>query len=550
MTSTHEVFNQPPALTGYDVAADPALLDALRREGAGWAEESVRELGVLAGSVQAQEWGRQANEHPPVLRTHDRFGHRIDEVEFHPAWHSLMTVAVGHGLHATPWRDPRPGAHVARAAGFYVWGATDAGHGCPVSMTYAIVPALRHAPSLASRFEPLLAAREYDFGLRAPGTKRGLLAGMSMTEKQGGSDVRANTTRAVPAGDGLFSLTGHKWFTSAPMGDLFLVLAQAPGGLSCFLRPRVLPDGSRNGMRLERLKDKLGNRSNASAEVEYDEAIAWLVGEEGRGVRTIIEMVNMTRLDCVLGTATGMRTGVTLAAHHAAYRTAFGRTLADQPLMANVLADLAIESEATTMAAFRLAGATDRAARGDEQEAAFRRLALAATKYWVCKRAPAHAAEALECLGGNGYVEDSGMPRLYREAPLASIWEGSGNVAALDVVRVLARSPSSVSALLDELILAAGADQRLDDAITRLRKELADPAEHHARRLAEAIALCLQGSLLVRHAPPAVADAFCASRLGGDWGNAYGTLPPSLDFASIIERVTPKVSPTQSRRTG
>ena len=311
MPSTHEVLNQPPPLTRYDVAADPAMLGALRREGAGWAEDEVRELGVLAGSAQAQEWGRQANENPPVLRTHDRFGHRVDEVEFHPAWHSLITVAVGHGLHAPPWRDRRPGAHVARAAGFYVWGVVDAGHCCPISMTYAIVPALRHAPELAGRFEPLLATREYDFGLRPPGSKRGLLAGMSMTEKQGGSDVRPNTTRAVPAGDGSYLLTGHKWFTSAPMGDLFLVLAQAPGGLSCFLLPRVRPDGSRNGMRLQRLKDKLGNRSNASAEVEYDEAAAWLVGEEGRGVRTIIEMVNVTRLDCVLGTATGMRTGIT-----------------------------------------------------------------------------------------------------------------------------------------------------------------------------------------------------------------------------------------------
>ena len=553
MTSTHEVFNQPPALAGYDVAADPAMLDALRREGAGWAEESVRELGVLAGSVQAQEWGRQANEHPPVLRTHDRFGHRIDEVEFHPAWHSLMTVAVGHGLHATPWRDPRSGAHVARAAGFYVWGATDAGHGCPVSMTYAIVPALRYAPALASRFEPLLAAREYDFGLRPPGTKRGLLAGMSMTEKQGGSDVRANTTRAVPAGDGTFLLTGHKWFTSAPMGDLFLVLAQAPGGLSCFLLPRVLPDGSRNGMRLQRLKDKLGNRSNASAEVEYDEAIAWLVGEEGRGVRTIIEMVNMTRLDCVLGTATGMRTGVTLAAHHAAHRTAFGRKLADQPLMASVLADLAIESEATTMAALRLAGATDRAAGGNEQEAAFRRLALAATKYWVCKRAPAHAAEALECLGGNGYVEESGMPRLYREAPLASIWEGSGNVAALDALRALTRQPETAEAFFAELDQAAGADHRLDQAIARLRKEISDPAEERARYLAGAMALALQGTLLVRHGHPAVADAFVASRLdsgsfSGSFsapfsgpGGAYGTLPSGTDTAAIVSRATPQI---------
>ena len=550
MPPTHEVFNQPPALTGYDVADDPAMLSALRREGAGWAEDAVRELGRLAGSAQAQEHGRQANENPPKLRTHDRFGHRVDEVEFHPAWHELMTVAVRHGLHAAPWRDTRPGAHVARAAGFYVWSAAEAGHGCPVSMTYAIVPALRYAPALAERFEPLLAAREYDFGLRPPETKRGLLAGMSMTEKQGGSDVRANTSRAVPRWDGRstrYLLTGHKWFTSAPMGDLFMVLAQAPGGLSCFLLPRVRPDGTVNGMRLQRLKDKLGNRSNASAEVEYDEAEAWLIGEEGRGVRTIVEMVNMTRLDCVLGTATGMRAGVTMAAHHAAHRTAFGKKLAEQPLMTSVLADLAIESEATTMAAFRLAGATDRAVRGDEQEAAFRRLALAATKYWVCKRAPAHAAEALECLGGNGYVEESGMPRLYREAPLASIWEGSGNVAALDALRALTRQPESAEAFFAELDQAAGADSRLDHAVVRLRKELGDPAEARARHLAEAMALALQGALLVRYGDPAVADAFVASRLADDgggflaWGRAFGTLPAGTDTAAIVRRATPAV---------
>jgi putative acyl-CoA dehydrogenase len=550
MPPTHEVLNQPPALTGYDVADDPVMLDALRREGAGWAEDTVRELGRLAGSAHARELGRLANENPPKLRTHDRFGNRVDEVEFHPAWHELMTVAVRHALHAAPWRDARPGAHVARAAGFYVWSAAEAGHGCPVSMTYAIVPALRHAPDLADRFEPRLAAPEYDFGLRPPETKRGLLAGMSMTEKQGGSDVRANTTRAVPVtggGAGEYVLTGHKWFTSAPMGDLFMVLAQAPGGLSCFLLPRVRPDGTLNGMRLQRLKDKLGNRSNASAEVEYDEATAWLVGEEGRGVRTIIEMVNVTRLDCVLGTATGMRAGVTLAAHHAAHRMAFGQKLAEQPLMAAVLADLAIESEATTLAAFRLAGATDRAARGDGQEAAFRRLALAATKYWVCKRAPAHAAEALECLGGNGYVEESGMPRLYREAPLASIWEGSGNVAALDTLRALARQPESAEAFFAELDQAAGADDRLDQAVARLRKEASDPSEARARQLAGAMALALQGALLVRHGDPAVADAFVASRLVDDgsfpgWGAAFGMLPSGVDTAAIVGRATPRLT--------
>jgi putative acyl-CoA dehydrogenase len=553
MPPTHDVFNQSPALVGYDVADDPAMLSALRREGGGWAEEAVRELGRRAGSARVQDLGREANENPPVLHTHDRFGNRVDEVEFHPAWHELMTVAVRHGLHAAPWRDSRLGAHVARAAGFYVWGAAEAGHTCPVSMTYAVIPALRHAPGLAGRFEPLLAAPEYDFGLRPPGTKRGLLAGMSMTAKQGGSDVRANSTRAVPVrGDGRaagdeYRLTGHKWFTSAPMGDLFMVLAQAPGGLSCFLLPRVQPDGTRNGMRLQRLKDKLGNRSNASAEVEYDEALAWLVGQEGQGVRTIIEMVNMTRLDCVLGTATGMRTGLTLAAHHAAHRSAFGRKLADQPLMTAVLADLAIESEAATMAAFRLAGATDRAARGDAQESAFRRLALAATKYWVCKRAPAHAAEALECLGGNGYVEESGMPRLYREAPLASIWEGSGNVAALDALRAVTRQPETAEAFFTEVGLAAGADRRLDQAAARLRKELADPSEARARHLAEAIAVVLQGALLVRYGDPAVADAFAASRLGDEsasfpgWGRAFGTLPSGVDAEAIVSRATPAV---------
>jgi putative acyl-CoA dehydrogenase len=418
-------------------------------------------------------------------------------------------------------------------------------------MTYAIVPALRNAPGLAARFEPLLTSAAYDPGLRPPEGKRGLIAGMSMTEKQGGSDVRANTTRAVPvpgAGDGggdagarSYLLTGHKWFTSAPMSDVFLVLAQAPGGLSCFLLPRVLPDGTRNGMRLQRLKDKLGNRSNASAEVEYDQALAWLVGEEGRGVRTIIEMVNLTRLDCVIGAATGMRAGAVQAAHHAAHRSAFGARLADQPLMANVLADLAVESEAATLVTFRLAGATDRAAAGDEQEAAFRRLALAATKYWVCKRAPAHAAEALECLGGNGYVEESGMPRLYREAPLQSIWEGSGNVTALDALRALAREPESADAFFAEVDQAAGADPRLDAAVARLRAELSDPAQARARRLAEHLAVVLQGALLVRYGDPAVADAFAVSRLGGDWGGALGTLPPGVDTATIIKRITPAV---------
>ncbi|WP_030022458.1 acyl-CoA dehydrogenase family protein [Streptomyces monomycini] len=544
MTVTHEVVNQAPPLTGFSTADDPALLEALHRAGAGWGAPEVRELGALAGTEAVQEQSRAAEEQPPRLRTHDRFGHRIDEVEFHPAWHQLMTVAVEHGLHAAPWAEARPGAHLVRAAKFYVWSQAEPGHGCPVSMTYAAVPALRSAPALAEQYEPLLAARTYDYGLRPPLTKAGLIAGMSMTEKQGGSDVRANTTRAVPADDGTYRVTGHKWFTSAPMSDVFLALAQTAEGLSCFLLPRVLPDGTRNGMRLMRLKDKLGNRSNASSEIEYDEAVAWPVGEPGRGVRTIVEMVNMTRLDCVIGTAAGMRAGLRQALHHTAHRHAFGRALSEQPLMRAVLADLAIESEAATTLAMRLATAVDRAQGGDAQEAALRRLGLAVGKYWVCKRGSAHAAEALECLGGNGYVEESGMPRLYREAPLLSIWEGSGNVAALDVLRALGKEPAALDAYFAEVDAAAGADRRLDAAVAGIRKMLGtldDPerAQRAARTLAERMALAFQGALLVRHSHPAVADAFCASRLDGEWGNAFGTLPASADLTAILDRARP-----------
>ncbi|MCX5045604.1 acyl-CoA dehydrogenase family protein [Aldersonia sp. NBC_00410] len=547
---THEVFNQVPDLFPTDLSANPALLEGLRREGAAWAEDEVRALGVRAGSVQAQNWGRLANEYPPVLHTHDRYGNRIDEVEFHPHWHDLMQVAVESGLHGTPWREDRAGAHVARAAKFFTWGQSDAGHMCPISMTYAIVPALRHNPELAARYEPLLASRTYDFGLREPSTKAGLIAGMSMTEKQGGSDVRANTTTATPNADGSYRIVGHKWFTSAPMSDMFLTLAQTSGGersdggigtagVTCFLLPRVLPDGSRNPIRIQRLKDKLGNKSNASSEIEYENAIGWRVGDEGSGVKTIVEMVNMTRLDCVIGSATGMRVGTVLAAHHARHRSAFGKRLVDQPAMRNVLADLAVESDAATTVMMRLAGATDRAAAGDEQEAALRRIALAVTKYWVCKRAPSHAAEALECLGGNGYAEESGMPRLFRESPLMSIWEGSGNVAALDALRAMGRQPDTVEAFFAEVQLAAGADSRLDDAIARLGKELSDfdDIEYRARRVVELMALVLQGAQLVRHGHAAVADAFCASRLGGDWGIAFGTLPTNVDVPGILGRV-------------
>lgn len=428
---------------------------------------------------------------------------------------------------------------MARAAKFYVWGQADAGHMCPISMTYAAVPALRHNAQLADLYEPLLASTHYDFGLRTPTEKRGLIAGMSMTEKQGGSDVRANTTTATPSADGTYTIVGHKWFTSAPMSDMFLTLAQSPGGLSCFLLPRVLPDGTRNRIALQRLKDKLGNKSNASSEVEYRGATGWLVGEEGRGVRTIIEMVNMTRLDCVIGSAAGIRNATVRAVHHARHRSAFGAQLVDQPLMRNVLSDLIVESEAATTVMIRLAGATDRSARGDSQETELRRIALAVTKYWVCKRAPSHAAEALECLGGNGYVEDSSMPRLFRESPLMSIWEGSGNVAALDSLRALAKQPDVVEAYFTEVGLAAGADSRFDDAMSRLGKELADRSdiEYRARRVVELMALVFQGSLLIRHGDAAVADAFCASRLGEDWGAAFGTLPTGLDTAAILARI-------------
>lgn len=545
-TPTHEMHNQVPPLAPFDAAGYPALLAGLHREGAGWAEADLRAIGRRAGGAQAQEWGRLANEYPPVLHTHDRFGHRIDEVEFHPHWHSLMDVAVRSGLHAAPWVSGRVGAHVARAAKFHVWGMADAGHMCPISMTYAVIPALRHNPELAARYEPLLAATTYDYGLREPSTKAGLIAGMSMTEKQGGSDVRANTTTATPQPDGWYCIVGHKWFTSAPMSDLFLTLARTPNsaGPTCFLLPRVLPDGSRNPIRLQRLKNKLGNKSNASAEIEYEGALGRRVGDEGAGVRTIVEMVNMTRLDCVIGSATGMRYGVVQAVHHARHRRAFGAEVIDLPAMQNVLADLVIESEAATAVMLRLAGATDRAAAGDAAEAELRRIALAVSKYWVCKRAPMHAAEALECLGGNGYVEDSGMPRLFRESPLMSIWEGSGNVAALDALRAMARQPGTVTAFFAEVGRAGGADPRLDDAIARLGKELADldDAQYRARRVVELMALVFQGSQLVQHGPAAVADAFCATRLAGDHGLAFGTLPTGVAVDAILRERVPETS--------
>ncbi len=552
---THEVRNQVPPLTGHDVAADQALLAAVEAQATGTdGLPELHELGRLAGSAETAELARLANVNSPILRTHDRYGHRIDEVEFHPAWHQLMTAAVSHGLHATPWASGKPGAHVDRAAKFYVWTQAEAGHGCPISMTYSVVPALRHAPELAARFEPLLASPAYDPGLaKPPEAKAGLLAGMAMTEKQGGSDVRANTTRAEPAGDGSYRLTGHKWFCSAPMCDLFLVLAQAEQGLTCFLLPRVLPGsgGERNALRLQRLKDKLGNRSNASAEVELDQALAWPVGEIGAGVKTIIEMVSSTRLDCILGSAATIRQALTEAIHHASYRQVFGATLIDQPAMTAVLADLALESEAATMLAIRLAGAADRAAGGDRAESLFLRLLLPAAKHWICKRAPAVIGEALECLGGNGFIEESVMPRLYRDAPLNSIWEGSGNVTALDLLRALRRSPDSLEVVRAELAVAAGCDKRIDRAIGELERQLreiaaADPAtaQSQARRLAGLITVVTQATLLARYSPSTVSDAFSASRLDcpggfGGPGVSFGLLPSGLELLPILERARP-----------
>ena len=541
MPNTHVVTNQVPPLVDYNPATSPVLMEALIREGGQWGIDEVTELGAIAGSATAQRWGDLADRNRPILRTHDRYGHRIDEIEYDPAYHELMRTAIAHGLHGAPWADERPGAHVVRAAKMSVW-TPEPGHVCPISMTYAVVPALRHNPDLAKVYEPLLTSRVYDPELKAPATKAGITAGMSMTEKQGGSDVRAGTSQAVPNGDGSYTLTGHKWFTSAAMSDVYLVLAQAPGGLSCFFLPKVLPDGTRNRMLIARLKDKLGNHGNASSEIEYDGATVWLVGEEGRGVATIIDMVNMTRLDCTLGSATSMRQGLAMAIHHVAHRKAFGAYLIDQPLMRNVIADLAIEAEAATIVAMRMAGATDAATRGDERETLLRRIGLAASKYWVCKRATPHAAEAMECLGGNGYAEESGMPRLYREAPLMGIWEGSGNVSALDTLRAMATRPECVEVLFDELAITSGQDARLDAHVDGLRAGLSDvqALEYRGRKVAEDISLALQGSLLVRHGHPAVTDAFLATRMAGDWGGAFGTLPKGLDLGPVIERALVK----------
>jgi putative acyl-CoA dehydrogenase len=542
--ATHEVTNQPPPLADYNLyATDRALAEAVEREGAAWAHEGLTDLGGRLGRADTLALGEAANRHPPELRVVDRQGRRVDRVEFHPAWHELMALAMGAGLHGGPWADPRPGAHVARAAAYLLYGQVENGTQCPITMTYGGIPVLRREAWLPSPWLPALLSRRYDPRLAPVGEKAGALVGMGMTEKQGGSDVRTNTTRAEPVSGGgrgrEYRLVGHKWFLSAPMCDAFLVLAQAPGGLSCFFLPRVLPDGSLNALRLQRLKDKVGNRSNASSEAELHDAAAWLVGDEGRGVPTIIEMAAYTRLDCALGSAALMRQAVAQALHHAGHRRAFGRSLADQPLMRTVLADLALESEAATALALRVARTCDEEEAGGGT--ALRRLLTPVAKFWICKRGPAVAAEAMEVLGGNGYVEDWPLGRIYRETPLNSIWEGSGNVMCLDVLRTVAREPEAVEHLEAELAPARGGDRRLDRALAALRDDLVRPgaAEAGARRLVERLALALQGALLVRFAPPAVADAFCASRLGERWSGAFGTLPADLDLPALVARAAP-----------
>jgi putative acyl-CoA dehydrogenase len=550
--STHEVLNQVPPLDagGRNLFLDNTpLVEGLQREGGGWAHDRAIEVGAF-WAKDPMRWGFEANENPPVLQTHDRYGARLDSVTFHPAWHQLMARGVADEMHALPWNTDQPGGHVARAAIYLSGTQAEAGFGCPITMTFAAVPALQTTPQIAEEWIPRLTATGYDGALKPSEQKPGAICGMAMTEKQGGSDVRANTTHATPlngtGGEGEeYLLVGHKWFCSAPMSDVFLVLAQTDEGLSCFVVPRFLPDGTKNaGFQLQRLKDKLGNKSNASSEIELKNAWGRMLGQPGRGVPTIIEMVGHTRLDCVMGSAGGMRAAVSLATWHAMHRSAFGKTLIDQPLMRNVLADLMVESEAATAVSLRLCRAYDEAMQGDERADHFKRLATAVAKYHVCKRVPNHAFEALECLGGNGYVESSGLPRLYREAPLCSIWEGSGNVMALDVLRAMARTPEALDVFLSELDSATGSDTRYDASVATVRSEFSRPAEleHRARLVVERMAPALQASQLLQHAPAAVSDAFLATRLGGDGGVHYGTLPPGTDVDTIIERHQPQVT--------
>ncbi len=532
-----EVDNQPPPLEGYNLLhSDTVLREAVRREGADWAEGRLGSLGEELGSAETIALGFAANRHPPELKTFDRFGHRIDEVEFHPAWHTLMTIALKAGLHSSPWADPKPGAHVARAAGTYMMTQIESGTYCPLAMTYGSVPTIALNRALATEWLPRIFSRYYDPRFRPAREKTSALVGMAMTENQGGSDLRTNTTRAERSDDGSFRLYGHKWFLSAPMCDAFLVLAQAPDGISCFLMPRWAPDNTRNAIRINRLKDKLGNKSNASSEVEFDGAYAQLVGEEGRGIQTIIEMANYTRLDCAIGSSALMRQALTQALHHARYRTAFQRKLIDQPLMTNVLADMALESEAAAVLTFRLARAYD---EDTEEAAVFRRVVTPAAKFWICKRAPFLAFEAMEVLGGSGYIEESVLPRIYREMPVNSIWEGSGNVMCLDVLRAIERTPRAADVLATELDIDR--ESRVRPFLDRLSQRLASRDRHdeaQARALVRDLVLALQAVLLVKHAPADVADAFCASRIGA--GAAFGLLPRGIDARAIVERAAPQ----------
>ncbi len=541
LASTHDVLNQPPPWQDVNLfLADRPLQEALEREGAGWARNDLIAFGELTGSANYQELGFLANDNRPVLHTHDRFGHRVDLVKFHPAYHQLMRTAIEQGLHASPWSAPGPGAHVARTAKCYLQSQVEAAHGCPITMTFAALPVLRGTPQLASFWEPRVMARVYDPSNRPAAAKEGVTIGMAMTEKQGGSDVRANTTRAHPLGPSgpgeAYELVGHKFFVSAPMCDAFLVLAQAPGGLSCFLLPRWRPDGSKNPLQIQRLKNKMGNVANASSETELRGALAWLVGEEGRGVRTIIDMVALTRFDCIMGSAAGMRMALTQALHHSRHRAAFSRLLVEQPLMQNVLADLALESEAALALTMRLAGALDRQA--DEKEALLVRLGTALGKYWVCKRTPGHAYEAMECIGGSGVMEDCIMPRLFRESPVNAIWEGSGNVQCLDLLRIMQKTPAALEVFVAELDQARGHNRHFDNCLRQLHRELADPGhiEYRLRKVVERMALAWQGALLIRQGEAAVADAFCAGRLQDGGGRQYGTLPHGVDCRAILAR--------------
>lgn len=545
---THEVINTSRELENYNAyLADPSLRDALAAYGVADQDPALSAFGALTGSAAFIKHGFLANENKPVFHTHDRFGHRTDLVEYHPSYHTLMETSIQHGLHSMPWTDKRPNAHVYRAAHSYLMAQVEAGHGCPITMTFACVPTLLKQPDIAKEWLPKVTARHYDPSNVSWQQKAGLTIGMAMTEKQGGSDVRANTTRAYPMGAGgpgqAYQLVGHKFFMSAPMCDAFLVLAYTDRGLSCFLMPRWCPDGSKNSMFVQRLKNKMGNVSNGSSEVEFRGAFAWLIGEEGRGVANILEMVALTRFDCIIGSASSLRLGTAHAAFHCAHRAAFGKRLIDQPLMRNVLADLAIESDAALHIGLRVGHALDQ--RNDAQQAAFLRIATAIGKYWVCKRSPGHAYEAMECIGGSGVMENSIMPRLYREAPINTIWEGSGNVQCLDVMRAMAKSPECVDALFEELALTQGHDKRLDALTESIKCGLAntDDFEWRARSVVENMALALQANLLVRHGHATTAEAFIAARLGEEQrGLVYGTLPAGLNTDSIIERAIPGIA--------